>query len=277
MASGRQDGERVQPLDTTTDIETPEHVRFRVRIAGPSRRALAYGVDLLIRGGVFIVIVLIAAMAGVSIDFEEASQGIILVVMFALEWGYYILFESLWSGQSPGKKAMGLRVVKEGGYPITFIDVVLRNLLRGADWLPMFNVVGLAVMAFDPRFRRLGDLVAGTMVVSEERSRIGSALRISPPPSAEELEWIPASVRLDGAELDALELYLRRVGALSPARESELAEIVAPVFARRLGLRYNNAERFLAVLYVRAGGGGAVALQSTQRGRGFGKRRKGRA
>lgn len=272
MAGVRQDGE---PLDTTADIETPEHVRFHVRIAGPSRRAVAYGVDLLVRAGVFIVIVLIAALAGVSVDFEAASQGIILVVAFALEWGYYILFESLWSGQTPGKKAMGLRVVKEGGYPVTFIDVVLRNLLRGADWLPAFNVVGLATMAFDPRFRRLGDLVAGTMVVSEERSRIGSALRISPAPSPEELEWIPASVRLDGAELDALELYLRRVGALSPARESELAEIVAPVFARRFGLRYTNAERFLAVLYVRAGGGHAVPVPTQKRA--IGRRRRGRA
>jgi hypothetical protein len=218
---------------------------------------------------------LVASLAGVSVDFEAASQGVILVVAFALEWGYYILFESLWSGQTPGKKAMGLRVVKEGGYPVTFIDVVLRNLLRGADWLPAFNVVGLATMAFDPRFRRLGDLVAGTMVVSEERSRIGSALRISPAPSPEELEWIPASVRLDGTELDALELYLRRVGALSPARESELAEIVAPVFARRFGLRYTNAERFLAVLYVRAGGGHAVPVPTQKRA--IGRRRRGRA
>jgi uncharacterized RDD family membrane protein YckC len=275
MAGARSDGERSSPLDTTTDIETPEHVRFQVRIAGPSRRALAYGIDFLVRMVVLIVLVLVASVAGASIDFAEASQGVILVVAFVLEWGYYIVFESLWSGQSPGKKLMGLRTVKEGGYPVTFIDVVLRNLLRGADWLPAFNVVGLAVMAFDSRFRRLGDLVAGTMVVSEERSRIGSALRISPPPSAEELEWIPASVRLDGAELDALELFLRRVGALSSARESELAEIVAPVFARRLGLRYRDPGRFLAVLYVRAGGGHAVPIPAAQtQTRGLRKRRR---
>ena len=210
------------------------------------------------RLGILAVFLFVAALGGVATDFADASQGAVLVVMFALEWGYYIFFESLWNGQTPGKKAMGLRTVKEGGYPITFIDVVLRNLLRGADWLPAFNVVGLVVMAFDGRFRRLGDLVAGTMVVSEERSRIGSALQINPPPTPQELEWIPTSARLDGPELDALELYLRRVGSLSPARESELAEIVAPVFARRLGVKYNNAGRFLAVLYVRAGGGHVI-------------------
>ena len=207
---------------------------------------------------VLAIFVFVAVLGGVATDFAGASEGVVLVVMFVLEWGYYIFFESLWSGQTPGKKAMGLRTVKEGGYPITFIDVVLRNLLRGADWLPAFNVVGLTVMAFDSRFRRLGDMVAGTMVVSEERSRIGAALQINPPPTPEELEWIPASARLDGSELDALELYLRRVGTLSPARESELAEIVAPVFARRFGVQYNNAGRFLAVLYVRAGGGHAI-------------------
>ena len=75
----------------------------------------------------------------------------LLVVLFSLEWGYYIFFESLWSGQTPGKRVMSLRAVKEAGVPLTAVDVVLRNLLRGADWLPAFNVVGLVVMAFDGR------------------------------------------------------------------------------------------------------------------------------
>ena len=247
-------GRDLDGLDTTVDVETPEHVTFRVNVAGPSRRAVAYGLDLMIRGAVFLFFATLASFAGVDVDFEATSTGVILLLAFLLEWGYYVLFESLWSGQTPGKRAVSLRAVKEGGVPLTFLDVVLRNLLRGADWLPAFNVVGVCVMALDRRFRRLGDLVAGTMVIEESAASIGSGLRISPPLTSAELEAVPASARLSGAEMDALEAYLRRIGTLSPAREHELAAMVAPMFARRLGTGYQDAGRFLAALFVRAGG-----------------------
>ncbi len=248
-------------LDTTVDVETPEHVTFRVHVAGPSRRAVAYGVDLILRGLVLVILALVIEMAGVDVAFEQTSTGVLLVIMFSLEWGYYILFESLWSGQTPGKRMVSLRTVKESGVPLTFLDVVLRNLLRGADWLPAFNVVGLLVMAVDGRFRRLGDMVAGTMVVQEAKGRLGSALVISPHPSQRELEAIPASVRLSGAEMDVVESFLRRLGTLSPARELELAQMVAPMFAERVGARYDDAVRFLAALFVRAGGHVAAAAK----------------
>ncbi len=241
-------------IDTAVDVDTPEHVTFRVNVAGPSRRAVAYVLDLLIRVGVFFVFAMVASMAGLDVDFEGWSTGVMLVVAFVLQWGYYILFESLWSGQTPGKRAMALRAVKEGGVPLTFLDVVLRNLLRGADWLPAFNVVGVVVMAFDGRFRRLGDLVAGTMVIAESRGHIGTPLRVSPPLTPAELESVPASVRLSSDEMAAVETFLRRLGTLSPARELELADMVAPMFAHRLGVRYHNGVRFLAALFVRAGG-----------------------
>lgn len=252
-------GSHQSALDTTASIETPEHVHFSVRLAGPSRRGFAYLIDLSIRGGIILVVSVIAAMAGADVDFEGTSTGIMLVTLFALEWGYYILLESMMSGRTPGKRAMGLRTVKEGGYPVTFIDVVLRNLLRGADWLPAFNMVGLVVMGFDRRFRRLGDLVAGTMVVTEESARIAAPLRVAPAPTVDELEFIPASARLSGEERDAIELFLRRAPALAPARATELAELMTPIFAERYGLKITDPTRFLAVLWVRAGGGVAAA------------------
>src|SRR4029079_7777418 len=92
--------------------------------------------------------------------------------------------------RSPGKRALSLRVVKEGGYPIGFIDSVLRNLLRGADFLPIGYLIGLFAMAADARFRRLGDRVAGTMVVVEERSRVAAPLTLAPPPTPAELDGI---------------------------------------------------------------------------------------
>ena len=247
-ARTEQDGP--EPLDTTTDVETPEHIRFRYRAAGPARRAVAYLVDLLLRGAAAFVLVLVAASAGMLAG--QGSMGFVLIGLFALEWGYYVLFETVWGGRTLGKRVANLRVVKEGGYPITFLDSVLRNLLRAADFLPAGYALGLLVMGRDARFRRLGDRVAGTIVVVEEQTRVGARLEISPPPTTEELEKIPARPQLSADDLEAIELFLRRRGTLTVAREDELAQMVAPIYAKRLGLEYRDGSRFLALLYHRA-------------------------
>jgi uncharacterized RDD family membrane protein YckC len=234
------------PLDNTTEVETPEHVRFRYRVAGPMRRMLAYLLDLLIRAAVLLVLGLILAVALRN----EAVVGVLLVCWFVLEWGYYVVFETTADGRSPGKRALALRVVKEGGYPISFIDSVLRNLLRAADWLPVGYVVGLLVMAGDARFRRLGDRVAGTLVVVEERSRVAAPLTITPPPSAVELEGFPQRPPLTAWERETLELFLRRVD-LTAARREELAQTIAPALAQRIGVAVKDPVRFLALLHHR--------------------------
>jgi uncharacterized RDD family membrane protein YckC len=242
-------------LDNTTEVETPERIRFRYRAAGPVRRCFAWLLDMVIRFGVLFAvsfIVMIASAIKLD-DLTDASKGVVLVVLFALEWGYYVAFETMWSGSSPGKRAFGLRVVKEGGYPITFYDSVLRNLLRAADWLPQGYVLGLTVMAGDRRFRRLGDRVAGTMVVVEDPVRVGESLRLNPPAAPGELEALPARPPLSADELEALELFLRR-GDLSPPRRLELAEMTAGIFARRMGVLSGDPVRFLGLLHERAAG-----------------------
>lgn len=247
-----------QPLDTTTDVETPEHIRFRYRAAGPARRGLAYLIDLVIRAAVAFVLVLVLGAAGLS-GSGNSGVGLVLISLFLIEWGYYVLSESLWGGRTLGKRVTNLRVVKEGGYPITFLDSVLRNLLRAADFLPAAYALGLLVMSRDERFRRLGDHVAGTLVVVEEATRLTGTLEIHPAPTAAELEHIPARPPLSTADLEALELFLRRRGTLTVAREEELAQMVAPMYARRLGLTYDDGSRFLALLYHRACAGRRAA------------------
>lgn len=242
------------PLDTTVEIETPEHVRFRYHVAGPGTRALAYLVDLLLRGAIVMVIGICAAIGGFAAGeaWEHASGGFMLLVLFVVEWAYYVFFETVWSGRTPGKRALALRVVTEGGHPLRFVDSVLRNLLRAADFLPAAYAIGVVVMGRDPRFRRLGDLAAGTIVIAEERAVVAGQLRLDPPPTPAELRPLPQRIPLSGDELDAVEIFLRRAGKLSPARELELAEMVAPVFAERMGMRYRDAARFLALLHYRA-------------------------
>jgi uncharacterized RDD family membrane protein YckC len=243
-------GER-DVLDTTAEVETPERVRFRYRLAGPTRRAAAYLIDLLIRLGLLIVLALVVRLAfGLGDGADQASSGVILVILFALEWGYYVVFESIWSGRTPGKRALGIRVMKEGGYPLGFVDSVLRNLLRAADFLPAGYATALLVMTADARFRRLGDRVAGTMVVMEERATVPAPLALSPPPTAAELEPYPQRPRLTAWEREGLELFLRRTD-LGPARRQELAEMIAPGLAKRLGVPLTDPARFLALVHLR--------------------------
>jgi hypothetical protein len=176
----------------------------------------------------------------------------LLVAFFLLEWAYYVVYELASNGQSLGKRLLGLRVVSSVGLAIGLRESLLRNLLRAADFVPNLYLVGLVVMCGDTRFRRLGDIVAGTMVISERGERALPAIALHPRPTAEELGALPARVLLSAEELAALDLFMRRKEALSAARATELAEIVAPLLARRFGLRYADPVRFVGLLYHRA-------------------------
>jgi uncharacterized RDD family membrane protein YckC len=245
-------------LDNTADVETPELVRFRYRVAGPVRRGLAYLIDLLIRAAVLLLLWVLASLAlGAE---KKASLGVVLLASFLLEWGYYVAFETTRDGRSPGKRALSLRVVKDGGFPVGFIDSVLRNLLRAADFLPVGYVLGLLSMAGDTRFRRIGDRVAGTLVVLEERATVGAPVALEPPATPDELASLPPRPQLSVAEREALDLFVRRTD-LALIRRIELAETVAPALARRLGTRFEDPVRFLALLHHR------TAPQSPVRGR----------
>jgi uncharacterized RDD family membrane protein YckC len=244
-----------EPIDTSAEVETPEHVRFHHQLAGPARRALAYLIDLLIRGLLLALLAMIDALAGLDAgdQVRGLSGGMLSLVFFVVEWGYFVFWETVWSGRSPGKRVLSLRVITDSGRPLHLLDSILRNLLRAGDLLPNAYALGLLVMGRDRRFRRLGDMVAGTMVVVEERRDVGDTLHIHPAPTAKELSSLPQRIPLSGDELEALELYLRRVPRLHSARAEELALIVAPMFAKRLGVRYRgDARRFLEVLYHRA-------------------------
>jgi uncharacterized RDD family membrane protein YckC len=256
-------------LDNTVEVETPEHVRFRFRAAGPTRRAWAYLIDLLVRIGALLALEIVLALAtGHHLPMAKAVMGGgTLLALFLLEWGYFVFFEAVWNGSSPGKRALHLRVVKAGGYPLSFMDTVLRNLLRTADFLPAGYLLGLVVMAWDGRFARLGDRVAGTMVVIEDPVRVAPPIVLEPPPSPAELEAFPHHVALPLPEREAIELLLRRRD-LSPARRLELAEMVAPALRARLGVPAGDPVRFLALLHHVVAGAVPAAAPAPRRRRG---------
>jgi len=150
------------------EVLSTEKVPFTYRVAGIGARSLAYLIDLpfiLLLGFVGVLFTLPLAAAGRPGLFGAVVQ----LLFFALTWAYFLLFEWLWRGQTPGKRLMGLRVIQWRGTAIGFGQAAVRNLLRIVDALPLVYGVGFAVAGCNRESRRLGDLAADTLVVYVER------------------------------------------------------------------------------------------------------------
>ena len=158
--------------EETLDIQTPENVAFGYQVAGIGSRFLASLLDTLIiifLEFLVIVITLLSLRAFGQLNATLASwaYAVLGIVGFLFFWGYYIFFEMLWNGQSPGKRWVGLRVIRTDGTPITLSESFIRNLTRLVDLLPAAYGVGIITMFIDKQSRRLGDLAAGTLVVHD--------------------------------------------------------------------------------------------------------------
>lgn len=242
------------PLDTVLGIETPEHLAFRVRIAGPARRFFAWTLDTLVALSIMWGLTLLVGMVFTAIDLGGVGNGVLTVGAFVLYWFYFIIFDVLTGGRSPGKMWLKLRVVRDNGLPITWRESILRNLLRAADTMVLGSSgilpIGPVVMSLDPKFRRLGDFAAGTIVVVEEPPKAERKKPLTPDPAL--VEQLPATLPVTRDDLEALELFVHRE-QLSEARREELARILAPVLAARLGLpEPRQATVFLASVWARA-------------------------
>jgi uncharacterized RDD family membrane protein YckC len=154
-------------LDATHAVLTPEYVEFDFVLAGLYSRFLAWVVDTV----VVLMVSFVAVMVGGVI-----SPFISIVVYFLIDWGYAIALEIAWSGQTVGKRMMGLRVIQESGVRIGFHQAVLRNIARPVDRLPALYLVGGVVALFSSSHQRLGDMLAGTVVIRERSLKLPSSL-----------------------------------------------------------------------------------------------------
>lgn len=227
-------------VDSYVHVETPENVWLSFRPAGPAPRLWAFLVDFVIRVGILIVLGIIAAFLAPLNAVAGLPGAVMLLGYFGVEWFYGCLFEWLWRGRTPGKRVMKLKVIKVGGYPITFVDAFLRNLLRVADGLPLLYGVGLVVALITRRMQRLGDLVAGTFVVHEEREVVRGY-----PPWVYGVPTIPSTHRSTAYKpsdrtLDMIEVFLTRAQRLSRERADEIAHMLAPPLAARM--RFQEAQ-----------------------------------
>jgi len=199
-------------LDTSYRVEIPGGIELEAQVVGPVSRFLAFFIDFSIRG----VLLIIAGIA--SIPFGELGFGFWFIIWFLIEWFYPVLFEVFRRGQTPGKKALGISVVNDDLTPVSFGTSLVRNLLRTADFLPFFYLAGLITMVSNSRFQRLGDLAAGTLVISvRETAKPADVSGITPlaPPTT-----------LLRTEQTALVDFLHRSRHLSEPRQQELAKIL---------------------------------------------------
>ncbi|PVZ68437.1 hypothetical protein DC094_13255 [Pelagibaculum spongiae] len=201
-------------MDNHLPFETPEGVVLQLEVAGLVARSLAFTIDLAVRLGLMVALSLLLS------QFGGLGQGIMLLAWFVLEWFYPVLFELLNHGATPGKKAMGLRVVMGNGATISASASLVRNLLRTADFLPFLWLSGIVCMLLRTDSRRLGDLVADTLVIYK--------------PAAEKAPELPKrrplmpKKPLNVEEQRALVAFAERSHLLSQERCQELAAIVAP-------------------------------------------------
>lgn len=202
-------------LENREYVKLPEGVDIAITPAGVVSRSYAYIIDFLFRSLIMFVLSLVFSLLG------DAGQGIILIIYFITSWGYNIFFE-MKNGQTPGKKRLKIRVVQDNGLPASFSQIVVRNLLRPADMLPIGYFLGLVVMMFNSRFKRIGDWAAGTMVIYDDEVEARPEL---PKGNIE----IPV-LSLSTEEQLAVLAFAERSDELSDARRSELAAILAEPF-----------------------------------------------
>ena len=278
-------------MDETVSIVTPDHIALDFELAGIGSRLLALILDGLLIAAALIVLIILGLIAGIGTAVSTGSASpaawttaLVVLLVFATVWGYFVLFEARNRGQTPGKWWTGIRVVRDDGLPIGWREAALRNLVRAADILPPpACVVGGLMIMLSKRGKRLGDLLAGTMVVRED-SAIDPALRTSRWGAA----WIVrvetgrsrrgimlANMNVDARQLEIIERFLARRSVLPAAQRQTIAWRIASPFLSAMGEdpealsqradRFEACERVLTAIMDRANAAPERLLEATTR------------
>lgn len=241
-------------------ISTPENVDLHLELAGLGNRVMAGLVDRLLLTAVSLFILMIVIFAAIAIEQIPLPTdtrnivylyliGITLMILFALNTGYFILFEGLWRGQTPGKRLAQIRVIEANGQPVGWSSVFIRNLLRIVDELPGV-IPGVLPMIFDKNERRFGDFAAGTLVIRERLQSLSTSDLQIVTEGAPEALIDTGSIKPE--EYDVLVAYLKRRDALTQQQRDSLATSMAARFREKLGTFDENEspENYLERLYI---------------------------
>ena len=238
-------------LDATLDVETPEQVVVSYTLAGIGTRGAAALIDLLImligNGALWYSVASLPRFIPGSAGLTETSWlgAVFIIGQFLILWGYFVAFEALWDGQTPGKRLLGLRVVRNGGGGVDLGASAARNLIRFVDFLPFGYFVGMVSVIANARNQRLGDLVAGTIVVRErllrhERPRAAASLI--------EDDGVAVVATLDDERFALLDRFVTREATLDDASRAR----IAAALVARVGVQVRtDAVAALRILHQR--------------------------
>ncbi|MEH7335748.1 RDD family protein [Neobacillus drentensis] len=251
------------------DIKTPEYVSLQFQLSGLGSRAAAFLIDQLILWAVnaVIIIILVIIMNNetfLPIFFAENTIPIAftIIALFIINWGYFFAFEFFSGGRTIGKKILGIRVIQENGHSITLLSSFIRNLMRIIDSLPTAYLLGIIMVFFHSKHKRLGDLVAGTIVVHERKEK--RKKKLSPIEkeienrglSKNELsidEWAIKSFSMKDWKL--ISTYVSRFQQLPESERNPLTKQISGILLTKIGLGVEEMddgelENILLVLYL---------------------------
>ncbi len=224
-------------------IETPEQISLELPLAGIGSRFLAIAVDTLLQIAILFVLGILMAVAVPAMARLGAFGwfGPVLVVFlpFFITWVYFPLFETIWKGQTPGKRVAHIRVIKESGRPVNAFEAIARNLVRIVDFLPAMYGFGVLCMLLNSRHRRLGDFVAGTVVVHEAESAAIRPYSDDAPPGTAVTADVAQLARED---LLLMETYLQRRNDLPLNVQEKMAEEIASRIRAKAGIAKDTSE-----------------------------------
>jgi uncharacterized RDD family membrane protein YckC len=244
----------MDPLDKLT-IDTPEQTALEFPLAGVGSRFVAMLADTAIQTVIgfvlfFAITVSIPALNRLGSIAPQWAIAIMIVGFFTIYYGYFAIFEALWNGQTPGKRYAQLRVMKDDGRPISPYDAIARNLLRIVDQLPIFYGVAIVSVFFSKQNKRLGDFVAGTVVVHEktvEAARPFQETRIDANEASYDVNKITAE------ELRLIETFLQRRDTFDPALRGSMAAQITSRISAKLGVEVRGwpaNEKFLEAVHT---------------------------
>jgi uncharacterized RDD family membrane protein YckC len=204
-------------LDTRYRVEIPGGIHLEAQVVGPIPRSFAFLIDKVIQA----IAISALSIAAIPLGMAGIGGGFFLIFLFVVEWLYPVLFELLMGGQTPGKKVLGIAVVNDDLSPVTLGTSLVRNLLRTVDFLPLFYLGAVITMLSNRRFQRLGDLAAGTLVVSSARPVQAAVVA--------DVEPLTPAIQLSRSEQTTLVEFLQRSSQISQPRQQELASILEDI------------------------------------------------
>jgi len=240
------------------EVETPDHVVLRYDLAGGGNRGFAAVVDFVLAALVFVGALWSFSLLSDPLPAARPFFGVLVLVTFTIAWSYFVLLEWLWQGQTVGKRLYGLRVIRDDGAPAGFVAVLVRNVIRIVDFLPLFYGLGLLMIIFTSRSQRLGDLAAGTYVVRAPRPQLDyfSLRTVTPLGDGRSVE-----TRALPAEMQRLvREFVAREARLAPKDRARVAKQIADrirPFALELAVSDGDDVEFLRAVArsMRASGG----------------------